>query len=173
MPRFRTGHRVPLNVYDGDEPVFQAHDAASAMKLVGLLNMGWRLTQITYDQLQNVFAESERYWGEEDFLDRLRADVWMLLMPKDVVVSAPDRPVERPESPTEGPPATGQPADDGRPRDCGWSGPLFAALESHRCPNAGTVWVMRNVNPTFAEHARLCPGHADLAIDVFGWDLER
>lgn len=109
MPRFRTGHCVPLNVYDGDEPVFQAHDAASAMKLVGLLNMGWHLTQITYDQLQDVFAESERYWGEEDFLDRLRADVWMLLMPKNVVVSAPDRPVERPESPTEPTPATGQP----------------------------------------------------------------
>lgn len=107
MPRYRQGSKVPINVYDGDEPIFQAHDAASAMKLVGLLNMGWHLTQVTYDQLQDVFAESERYWGEEDFLTRLQSEVWMLLMPKNVVVSAPETPPGSPVSEIE----PGEPQD--------------------------------------------------------------
>jgi hypothetical protein len=40
MPRFRTGTKVKLNVYDGDRPIFQAHSEESAAELVRLLNLG-------------------------------------------------------------------------------------------------------------------------------------
>lgn len=151
MPRFRVGRSVPINAYDGNDPIFQGHSPAEVMKLVGLLNMGWHLTQVTYDQLQNVFAESERYWGEEDFLDRLRSDVWMLLMPPNVVVSAPDRPAESreghtglvrdlpsaPESAPEAEEAGEVPEDESGPQDrCSWIGTMGRCIE----PAAGRWW---------------------------------
>lgn len=37
---FRTGGRVPLNVYEGDRPIFQAHTPEDAERLVSLLNAG-------------------------------------------------------------------------------------------------------------------------------------
>lgn len=40
MPRFRVGRSVPLNVYDGNDPVFQGHSAEKAAELVELLNAG-------------------------------------------------------------------------------------------------------------------------------------
>lgn len=41
MPRFRTGTKNPLNVYDGERhSCFQAHSAEDAVKLVTLLNAG-------------------------------------------------------------------------------------------------------------------------------------
>lgn len=37
---FRVGSKVPLNVYEGDRPLFQAHTPEEAQRLVDLLNGG-------------------------------------------------------------------------------------------------------------------------------------
>lgn len=38
----------------------------------------WQQRQVRRDQLTTLIAASERYWGEEDFLNRLEAEVWSL-----------------------------------------------------------------------------------------------
>lgn len=40
MSTFRVGGKVPLNVYEDDRPVFQAHTPEDAARLVELLNAG-------------------------------------------------------------------------------------------------------------------------------------
>jgi len=55
---FRQGRRVPLNVYEGDEPCFQAHSPEDAARFVHLLNLG----QQTFDRA--LAAERPQPAGE-------------------------------------------------------------------------------------------------------------
>ncbi len=44
--KWRTGRTVPLNVYEGDRPMFQCHTPEAAARVVGLLNDAQRLRRI-------------------------------------------------------------------------------------------------------------------------------
>lgn len=46
MPRYRQGSKVPLNVYDGNRPLFQAHSVEDAEESVLLLNLGDKAREI-------------------------------------------------------------------------------------------------------------------------------
>lgn len=113
MPRFRTGHRVPLNVYDGDRPIFQAHSEQDAVEWVALLNVGHRAGTITTDEVAQVLFSSEAMPVNNVVLARDAADA-MAVEVMHLLLTSRETPVERP---TEPPPATGQPADDSGPRD--------------------------------------------------------
>ncbi len=58
--RFRVGEKVPLNVYEGDRPMFQCHTPEDAARIVGLLNQSLS----AYEQLRRDLAESEKKLGE-------------------------------------------------------------------------------------------------------------
>lgn len=97
MPRFRTGTKVALNVYDGDRPIFQAHSAESAAELVELLNLG-----------HHADALLEAYGGSVD-RDRLA---------RAMGLTSPETPSDRHESEPEGSgpqggPETAEDATDG------------------------------------------------------------
>lgn len=137
MPRFRTGTKVGLNVYDGDRPIFQAHSEHDAERLTELLNVGERVETVTLAHLTELFDASERWWGEEDFLERLLRATWRLF-------TSPDAPLSAPETSSEPPAATGQPAD---------------ATEA--------VWVRSECG--YEQKAWLHEGLAPPAIGQFGW----
>ena len=40
MNTWRVGGKIPLNVYEGDEPRFQCHTAEDARRIVEILNAG-------------------------------------------------------------------------------------------------------------------------------------
>jgi hypothetical protein len=58
MPRWRVGHKVPINVYDRDRPVCQCHNEEDAREIVEAMNMHYRLTAWLADK-----------WG---FIDTLK-----------------------------------------------------------------------------------------------------
>lgn len=171
MPRFRTGRKIVLNVYDGNRPLVQAHTAREAEMIVELMNIGDRVETTGTAEIAKAIWDPGAVLPRGDNYEEPVA-AWQARAVMAVLLST-ETPPERPVAASEGPAATGQPEDGSGPQACTWSGPLFMAPKDHRCPNEGTVRVMRNVNPTYAEHARLCPGHADLAVSIFGWDHER
>jgi hypothetical protein len=95
MARFRTGTKVPLNVYDGDEPIFQAHSERKAAVLVAYLNAGVALHE-AYDRLRS--AQGVYVPGDQSLIvDLIEA------------MDAPERPPSAPESRIEGPGPQGEP----------------------------------------------------------------
>lgn len=134
MPRFRTGHRVPLNVYDGDRPIFQAHSEQDAVEWVALLNVGHRAGTITTDEVAQVLFSSEAMPVNNVVLARDAADA-MAVEVMHLLLTSRETPVERPESPSEPPPATGQPADDSGSQD---------VLQLGRDWDLGPGWVHLN-----------------------------
>lgn len=90
MPRFRVGRSVPINAYDGNDPIFQGHSPEEVAELVRLLNLGAR---------------------SEEFTDAYTGSL------RDAMgLTPPDAPPSAHESPSKPPAATGQPADDSGPQ---------------------------------------------------------
>jgi hypothetical protein len=42
---WRVGEKIPINVYDEDQPVCQTHTAAYASRIVEAINTSWRMTR--------------------------------------------------------------------------------------------------------------------------------
>lgn len=169
MPRFRTGHRVPLNVYDGDRPIFQAHSTESAAELVALLNVGHHVRnfQTALDipaQLTNLFGEGWREWSDAE------VGAASYVLARLAPLTSRETPVERPESPSESPPATGQrPAiDAGSESRCAWHGKFESCEET---PVAR--WALVDPPPHFGENVGpkirwYCLAHGE-PFEKVGW----
>lgn len=60
-PRWRTGRKVPINVYDeNDRPVCQCHTAVDARRIVAAVNHRLRLGEIVVEFDQDLANESEQ-----------------------------------------------------------------------------------------------------------------
>lgn len=125
MPRYRTGHRVPLNVYDGDRPIFQAHSEQDAERFVALMNIGERIETVTAAEIAQHIEGAFDDLAAKLALDglpsgRTVAEHLAPVVMAEVLGVSHQSHLSAPESASEPPAGTGQPADDSGPQGEGW-----------------------------------------------------
>lgn len=130
MPRFRTGTKVKLNVYDGDRPIFQAHSEESAAELVRLLNLGLasegRLAEFHKPRFVNAREVDPRglhcpVCGQDRTPGADGMQTYTCNRCGTLALPVPDTSPSAPESPSEPPVAPGVPGNEETARGPGAS----------------------------------------------------